>query len=217
MVEIVKTPDTWPLKRGETLSNHDWFPFHGHRFLLSAFVKRAVMEGRRADIGTAVMLWAEAMREDPAGTLPECDIELAFLARFASVSDWLAVRDGVLHGWTQVLVEDEESGELITRLGHPGFMQKVVVGMHKRKVSRDVAREAGNLSVKKTRIRKQMGLLKVEDHIIADDRAIDVLAEHFVNSGLFITKDNVRGAMVELLGYTGQVRKFPATAKRPDG
>ncbi len=206
-------PDMWPLKRGDTLSNHDWFPFHSHRFLSSRFVSMSCMKNRRGDLGTAVMLWSEAMRQDPAGTLPTCDFELANLARYATVEDWLEVKDGVLYGWVDVLVEDANLADPVKRLGHTGFMQSIVQDMHKRKAGRDAAREAGNLAVKKTRIRKKLLEMQVEPHIIADDRAIHELAEHFHHSGLYITYDNLRTAMVEVLGYGGQVRKFPGTER----
>lgn len=202
-------PDMWPLKRGDTLSNHDWFPFYGHRFLSSRFLAAAVMEKRRGDIGTAVILWSESMRQDPAGTLPDCDIELASLARFATIEDWQAVRPGVMHGWVPVLVEDDRSGDVITRLGHPSFMQGVVEEMHKRKRGRDGAREAAKVAVRKSRIRAKMREMNVQDHIIKDDRAVALLAEHFGHSDLFITPDNVRAAMVEVLGFTGEVARFP--------
>ena len=91
------------------------------------------MEGRRADVGTAVMLWTESLAEDPAGTLPDCDLELASLARFATIADWLEVKDGVLYGWERVEVEDAATGEVETRLGHPGFILGVVEEMAKRK------------------------------------------------------------------------------------
>jgi hypothetical protein len=73
---------TWPLRRGDTLSNHDRFPFHGHRFLAPKFLATCLMGKRRADVGTAVMLWSELMRQDPSGTLPERYVELASLGRF---------------------------------------------------------------------------------------------------------------------------------------
>lgn len=207
----------WPLKRGETLSNHDWFPFYGHRFLASEFVAGAIMEGRRGDVGTAVLLWSESMRQDPAGTLPTTDIALASLARFASIESWMEVKDGVMHGWVPVEVEDERSGETITRLGHPGFMQGVVEGMHKRKKSRDGAREAGRLAVRKSRIRKKMAEMQYEKHLIADDRVVSALAEYFELSELYITPDNLRGAMIEVLGYTGEVTHFPAPRRPASG
>jgi hypothetical protein len=206
-------PDMWPLRRGETLSNHDWFPFHGHRFLASSFLATAIMEKRRADVGTALMLWSESMRQDPAGTLPESDIELASLCRFSTIDEWLSVKAGVMHGWVPVLIEDERTGEITTRLGHPGFMQGVVEDMNKRKRSRDGAREAARLAVRKSRIRKKMSEIRIQEHIISDDRAISMLAEYFEQSDLYVTPDNLRAAMIEVLGYTGEVAQFPKRHK----
>lgn len=207
-------PDRWPLKRGDTLSNHDWFPFHGHQFLGSRFLSVAVMEGRRADVATAVILWAEAMRQDPGGTLPNCDIELASLARFRSVEEWQQCRTGVLYGWEPVEVEDARDGKVLIRLGHPGFMQQVVEGMIKRKHIRDGAREAARLAVKKTRIRKKMEELQIARHIINDENVVRILAEYFVETDLYITPDNLRAAMAECIGFTGDVAQFP-TRKGP--
>ena len=203
-------PDLWPLKRGETLSSHDWFPFHGHKFLSSRFLSRCVMMEERDVLGTALILWAEAMREDPAGTLPVDDIELADKARFRSVEEWKAVRDAVLYGWVPVLVEDARTGQVETRLGHPGMIEDVVQDMYKRKRGRDAAREAGRLALKKHKIRKKMAEMGVPEHIIKDDRAITLLAEHFEHSELYITADNVRAAMIEVLGYTGEVTPISA-------
>jgi len=202
-------PDMWPLQRGETLSNHDWFPFYGHRFLASGFLASAIMDGRRADVGTAIILWSESMRQDPAGTLPECDIELASLARFTTVDRWLSVKAGVMRGWLPVLVEDGRTGEVSTRLGHPRFMQGIVEEMYKRKRGRDGAREAAALAQRRSRIRKKMTDLKVADHIIGDDQAVNALSDHFKLSDLYITAENVRAAMIEVLGYTGEVAQFP--------
>lgn len=201
--------DPWPLEVGDTLSNHDWFPFYGHRFLSSKFVLSSVMNDRRADIGTAVILWAEAMRQDPGGTLPDCDLELAALARFSSVAAWAEVRETVLHGWRPVLVRDPRTGETFTRLGHIGFMQGVVEEMQSRKRARDGAREAGRLAVKKSRIRKKLGDMRLPDYLIKDDAAIEALADHFDKSDQYITPDNLRGALVAVLGWQGQVAPFP--------
>ncbi|RBW58426.1 hypothetical protein DS909_06670 [Phaeobacter gallaeciensis] len=198
-------PDRWPLRVGETLSSHDWFPFYGHKFLSSSFLRRAVKQDRREDVGTALILWAEAMREDPAGTLPTNDIDLADIARFATVEEWLAVKENVLHGWVPVLVEDGRSGGTIERLGHSALIEEIVQDMYKRKRGRDAARDAGRHALKKHKIRKKMTEMGVEAHIIENDRAILALAEHFEHSELYITPDNVRAAMAEVLEYTGQV------------
>lgn len=203
-------PDMWPLKRGDTLSNHDWFPFYGHRFLSSGFLAKAVMEGRRADVGTALVLWSEAMRQDPAGTLPNDDLELASLARFSSVEDWMAVRAGVMHGWVPVLVEDDRSAEQGVRLGHAGFLQQVVEQMHRRKQGRDGAREASRLAVRKSRIRKKLLEMRIPDHVATSDQVILGLAEYFEQSDLYVTPDNLRAALSELFGYSGDVTPFNA-------
>lgn len=213
-MDMERAPDVWPLRRGDTLSNHDWFPMYGHRFLGSAFVRKAVMQGRRGDIGTAIILWTEAMREDPAGTLPTDDEELASLARFSTVEEWLEVKEGVLHGWETVLVEDDRAEEPVRRLGHPGFMLGVVEEMHKRKISRDAGREARNLAVKRSRIKTKMMELQVAEHIYSNPQILLAMAEFFEQSDLHITHDNVRTAMVEVIGYSGDVARFPVPARR---
>jgi hypothetical protein len=177
--------------------------------LASKFLAVSLMEGRRGDVGTAVMLWSEAMRQDPAGTLPCDDIELASLARFATVADWLDVKEGVMSGWVPVSVEDDRTGEITKRLGHPSFLQSVVEDMFKRKRGRDGAREAARLAVKKSRIRKKLAEMKIPDHMISNDQVVHMLAEHFEHSDLYVTPDNLRSALVEVVGYTGEVAQFP--------
>lgn len=211
--KATSAPDLWPLQRGETLSSHDWFPFYGHRFLSSRFLRKSVMKDARADIGTALILWVGSMNEDPAGTLPQDDIELADMAKFRSIEQWQAVRDSVLHGWVPVLVKDARTGETETRLGHPGMIEEIVQEMYKRKRGRDAARDASHLSLNKHKIRNKMKELGVPDHVIADNRAVTILAEHFKHSDLYITPQNVRTAMVEVLGYMGEVT--PISAGRP--
>lgn len=203
--------DRWPLMRGDTLSNHDWFPVYFHRLLSSSFVMTAVMTDRRGDIGTAIILWCEAMRQDPAGTLPMDDMQLAGLAKFASVEAWQAVRDGALHGWVPVLVEDGASGETEVRLGNPRFLQGVVEEMHRRKVGRNGSRVAAAQGVRKSRIKAKMVEMKVPKHMTEDDRVLGSLVAYFEQSNLYITAENVLAAMVTVLGYTGQVVRFPGS------
>jgi len=217
MIEITDDYIIWPLKRGETLSNHDWWPFYGHSFLGSDFLGRAVMEGRRGDIGTALILWSEAMRQDPAGTLPQSDISLAMLARFSSVDDWRRVRENVLHGWVVVHVEDDRATEPVPRLGNPGLMMEIVMNMNKRRKGRDGARAAAAVSVRKSRIRKKMEDLKVAKSIRDNPDILQRLAEYFEHSDLYITHDNVRRAMADVIGYSGDVAQFPTRNKGSPG
>ncbi|KAB6714316.1 hypothetical protein [Roseobacter sp. TSBP12] len=204
----------WPLRVGETLSNHDWWPFYGHKFLGSKFLSTALMEKQREVIGTALILWSEAMRQDPGGTLPSSDIELASLARYSSLDDWCVVKGRVMHGWVTVHVEDMVTGRMEERLGHPGLIQGIVEEMYKRKRGRDGAREAAKLAVKKSRIKAKLAEMKVGEAIISNPQAITALAEYFEHSDLYITSDNVKAAMVEVLGYSGEIAKFPRSGGR---
>lgn len=210
-MDFERSPDPWPLERGQTLSNHEWWPFHGHRFLASAFMAEAVLQGRRADLGTALILWAEAMRQDPAGTLPDDDLQLAALARFPSVEAWQEARPGVMHGWVPVLVTDGRTGEVTTRLGH-SMLEVVAKDMHKRKRGRDEARKAGARSQRKGRIRKKMMEIGVSEELVAQDRVVAVLVDYFeATPDLFINAENVRNAMISEIGWTGQIAQFPGS------
>ena len=157
---MTDSPDLWlwPLQYGDTLSNHDWFEFHLHRFLTSRLVSHTIRAGRREDIATAVILWAECIRQDPAGTLPDDDVELAALARFATDLDaWRLARKWALHGWRPVVIgeaADAGRGEE-PRLGHP-FMAPIIARMHRRASSRAQGRDAARLAVNRSRVKKKL-------------------------------------------------------------
>ncbi|WP_298491569.1 hypothetical protein [uncultured Maritimibacter sp.] len=204
-----RQPDTWALERGDTLSNHDWFPLHGHRLLSSAFVAKCVMLDRREDLGTALILWAEAMRQDPAGTLPCEPIQLAALARFHSLEAWEAVADNVLHGFELVHVKDPRTGELVPRMGH-ALLGEIATEMHKRKTGRDAAREQARGQKRKDRIKAKMKEAGIEAGMIENPRVIGELLRFFdASPDLYITADHVVMAMRETMGFTGTVSHFP--------
>nr|WP_319250490.1 hypothetical protein [uncultured Celeribacter sp.] len=136
-------------------------------------------------------------------------MELAGLARFSSVEEWRAVKDSVLSGWVPVEVEDDVAGKMVTRLGHPGFMQGIVADMYKRKKGRDGAREAARVAVKKSRLKAKLEEMKGFENIIASPQAIMQLVEYFEHSDLFMTQDNIRSALHEVLGYRADVARFP--------
>lgn len=197
--------DWWyPLRYGDTLSNHDWVPLYINRLLTSRFVRMSVAEGRREDIGTALLLWSASFREDPAGTLPDDDMELADIAKYGGdLSGWKAARAGALYGWTEVHIEGAEPGSG-RRLGHP-LIAEVAFDMHKRKRGRDHAREAGRMAQMRARVRKKMAELRLPKHIRESSQVVDQAASYLNNAGLFITAENVRLALAETIGLTGEV------------
>lgn len=207
--------ETWPLEKGQTLSSMDWFQFHHHRFLASELVAEATMNDQRAAAFTATLLWSEAMRQDPAGTLPVSDLALASLARFGSVADWLHQKDMALHGWHPVLVEVPETGATIERLGHPMIRERVHE-MWDRKRRARAQQEARQLSVRKSRIRKRLKAQRVPEWLIGDEAAVTELARHFAEGDLFINDENLTAALDSVLGYVGgntKVVKFPEDGK----
>lgn len=204
--EQTTTSESWwyPLKYGDTLSNHDWVPLYLNRLLTSRFVAYAVADGRRADIGTALILWTESFKQDPAGTLPDDDVELAQIARFGSdVGAWRAARAGALYGWMPTEIENSETGSS-ARLGHLTIAD-IAWDMHKRKRGRDGAREAGRMAQLRSRVRKKLTGMRVAKHIVESQQVIGEVASYLDQAGLYCTDDNVKIALSERIGLTADV------------
>lgn len=190
----------YPLRRGDTLSNHDWIPLHLNRLLTSDFVAYACAENRRGDIGTALILWSESFKQDPAGTLPDDDVQLAQIARFgADVASWRDVRAGALHGWRPTIVEGFENGAEMPRLGHP-LIASIAHDMHKRKCGRDQAREAGRMATVRNRVKKKLAVLGFRKAVAESDQVVATVAAWLDQNGLYVTDDNVRAAMETAVG-----------------
>lgn len=108
----------YPLRQGERLTGPAVLPIFTDRLLSSRFLAYTLAENRRGAAFTGLILWAEAMRQDPAGTLPDDDVQLACLARLP-LSEWHAARDWALYGWRQCHVIGAGRSAADRRLGHP--------------------------------------------------------------------------------------------------
>ncbi len=190
--------DVWlyPLQKGEKLVTNDWIEWHFHSFLDSAFIAQMLFQDRRDVIATAVILWSASYRQDPAGTLPDDDIQLANLSGFGiDIARWQAMRDLVLWGWSPCLVEDPEVGEPIRdRLGHRKLIASIASKSAKRRDGRKAAREAGNLAMLKSRIRghlEKMGRKKFAEN--AD--IVAQITNFLTRSVLYCTAENVAAAL----------------------
>lgn len=209
MTEEVYSETWWyPLQYGETLSNHDWIPLYINRLLTSDFVAYACAEGRRGDIGTALILWAESFKQDPAGTLPDDDVQLAQIARFgADVAAWRLVRAGALHGWEACLVDG--APRRVGRLGHP-VIASIAGDMMRRKRGRDASREAGRLASLRHRVKAKIKGLGYRKAHFESDQVVTVVAAFLDDNGLYATDENVRLAMDTAAG-------IPRTVDMLDG
>ncbi|OLS43077.1 DUF1376 domain-containing protein [Rhodovulum sulfidophilum] len=197
-VEVLSDDWWYPLHWGDTLSNHDWVPLYVNRLLTSDFVAYACAEDRRGDIGTALILWAEAFKQDPAGTLPDDDVLLAQIARFGSdIEGWRRVRTGALHGWRPVHVENSEGRG--ARLGHP-VIAKIAVDMYQRKRGRDESRERSRLASMRSRVRERIKRLGYRKPHYESAQVIGVVTDWLSEAGLVVNDDNVRAAMSEAAG-----------------
>ncbi|MEA5162036.1 DUF1376 domain-containing protein [Cereibacter johrii] len=191
--EIVGDFWEYPLAFGDTLSSHEWVPLHINRLLTSRFVARALAENRRADIGTALLLWCEAFRQDPAGTLPDDDLELARLAGYgADLESWRAAREGALYGWRETHISNQEEAPGNRRLGHV-MIAGIARDMHRRKRGRDQARTEGSKAVARTRVKKKLIEIKCSRAAESPDVVI-AIADWLGERDLYITTDNVRAA-----------------------
>lgn len=187
----------YPLRMGDRLATNEWAELRFHDLLGSRFLALCLHDDRRDIIGTALILWAECYRLDPAGTLPADDIELAQLARYGSdVSAWLQVKARVLHGWGLYLVEDAAEGT--RRLGHP-MIADIAYRSFSRKAGRTKAREEAALSLARHKVKtklRAMGMSRMAEAAPLVDR----MARWLMDAGLYITETNVREAAEVITG-----------------
>jgi len=200
MTDTSQGYDPWlyPLHWGDTLANHEWMPLYLNRLLESKFVSYACAKGQRAEAFTAMLLWCESMKQNPAGTLPDDDIDLARMAGFGpDVDGWLAVREGALYGWRHVIITDAPPNAE-ARFGHE-TIAGIVFDMHKRKRGRDQARDAAKVAVQKSRVRKKLRELHMNRQA-ESDFVVDAASRWLRDNDLYITDDNVRAAVEAAAG-----------------
>lgn len=190
--------DYWayPLRWGETVADQDWTPLYFHRLLGSDFVAECCAGGQagRALLGTALLLWCEAMKQDPGGTLPDNDIALARMAGFGpDLAAWKEVRGEVLHGWVPCHVDGAEERPQ-NRLGHRTVAENALFAWN-RKDGRRKGRDAARLSQVKWKVRKQMAELKKPQRLIEDDMLVTRVAEWLIRAGLQVSRENVASGL----------------------
>ncbi|MCU0909810.1 MAG: hypothetical protein MUE98_00255 [Rhodobacteraceae bacterium] len=117
-------PD-YPLPKGLRLAGHYYLGFEFNAYLNSRFRLRADAMSR----AVALDLWCHAQNQDPIGTLPDDDEQLAKLTGM-SVERWRELRGaefGPLFKWERCRASD---GEI--RLMHPKVLGKIEEAMDSR-------------------------------------------------------------------------------------
>lgn len=195
-----QTSEFWayPLRHGDRLPGYEWMPLYTERLLSSRFVSTAIFAGRREDIGTALLLWSASMKQDPAGTLPDDDIELAQFARFgADVDAWREARAVALYGWRPVHIDDAPEGAA-PRLGHP-MIAEIARDQFTRRRGRERGREVAAFAMMKSRVRTK--LREIHHAKVAENEfAVEQIAGWLRDNDLYVTAENVRVAMDDVIG-----------------
>lgn len=199
MTEVAAEFWVYPLRHGDVLPNFDWMPLYGERLRNSGLVARALRDGRREDIATAVLLWAASMKQNPAGSLPDDDVELAHLSGFGvDVEGWRKARSCLaLYGWRPVEVEDAPAGAC-QRLGHV-ILAEIAKDQYDRKRGRERGREHAAFATMKSRVRSKLREIK-QARVAENDHAVDQIAQWLRGNDLYVTNENVRVAMDDVLG-----------------
>jgi hypothetical protein len=187
--------DEYPIQIGARMRG-DWFPFYIDRFLGS----RLVSTTDRDAAFVSIVLLAEAMRQDPAGTLPDDDAELAHLAGFGrDIDGWLDVRSrGALRKWTPVLCRGAESGEIEQiRLGHPVIAQVALEALKRINGQADRSRIASERALA-SRMRRLMREAGAHAGLTGRADFVDALIADLRRRGVRWNASNVLEAMQRL-------------------
>lgn len=179
----------YPLRFGDTLSSNEWVELHFHNLLSSRFVALCLHSDRRDIIGTALLLWSECYRQDPAGTLPTDDIELAQLARYGTdIAAWQADKELALYGWGRCQVDGDD--ELIERLSHRTITD-IATRSFRRKAGRARSRNAGYEAVIRSRVKKML-VKSGHSRMSEAGEVVSQIAKWLIEAGLHVTENNVR-------------------------
>lgn len=190
---MVDDGEPYPIPLGRRLPG-DWFPLKYDALLGSRFA--ATVDPAAGFV--AIMLWAESARQDPAGTLPTDEQELAFLARQGrDLRAWRKfVAGGALYGWAERIcigVGDRE-GESVVRLAHPRLTAIIVESlrlMDKRREASAKGSERALLS----RLRHVMRRAGAHAGLTEDEDFVEALQKELRAQGRRWTPANVSQAM----------------------
>ncbi|WP_118136404.1 DUF1376 domain-containing protein [Oceanicella sp. SM1341] len=192
----------------------DWVPNHFRRFLNSRFVATVDYAAGFA----AVILWSAACDQDPVGTLPEDDVELARLAGFGrDIAAWERLREGALYGWRPCAVDQD--GTLIRRLAHQTVTEVVVEAMSRMEKSRQKS-EAGAERALLSRLRARMREAGASARLTEREDFVTAVLTQLRGGNLRWNSANVRAAMEDVqmrLDLGGGVADMPRAVGRGGG
>lgn len=190
---MVDDGEPYPIPLGRRLPG-DWFPLKYDALLGSRFA--ATVDPAAGFVG--IMLWAESARQDPAGTLPTDERELAFLARQGrDLKGWRKlVEGGALYGWAPRLCVgvDDREGEQVVRLAHPRLTEVIEWSLRAMDRRRE-ASERGSQRALLSRLRSVMRQAGAHAGLTEDESFVEALQLELRSQGRRWTPANVAQAM----------------------
>lgn len=187
----------YPLRHGDKLSG-EWVEWRIRDLTRSRWRTEAVAN---PEVGLfAILLIAEAYQQDPGGTLPDDDADLAQLAGLGlGVARWRRLREaGALRGWEPCLVlAPDDDGPMRRRLAHRVVTEVAMKCWGYQKTSREGAAE-GARRKQMSRVRLQLKGTGLRSELVKSDRYVGALLERLTAAGKRITRENVEAELVAM-------------------
>lgn len=140
-----------------TMAGNDWFPLHFDRLRKSKWWRRATDLARARNI----MMWGEAYKQVPAGSLPDDDDDLAEAAGFGmDIDAFIAAKAEIMAPW--VLCEDG-------RWYHPTVCEVVLEAWERKSEQRKAAAAKKAAQRAKTR-----GQAPIETHVPTESADVPI-------------------------------------------
>lgn len=190
----------YPLRVGDTLAGHEWIELRHQRLLGSRW--RTVMTATPEAGFFGFLLWLEALRQDPAGSLPDDDDELAMLAGLGrDVDRWRDLRTGqpgrgALYGWHPCLAERPD-GTSERRLMHRTVAEIAVEAFARVEKWRARSQDATRRK-QISRVKERMRLTPLRASAARSDQVAGAVLDWLAGRRMAITAENVRSAVEEI-------------------
>lgn len=158
----------YPIGRADRLDGHSFVKWQTARWLSSRTWKLASWEVQ----GMARALFDLCQNENPIGTLPDDDEELAQMLRTTPlrVRELRAMDLGPLRNWSRCLCDG------VVRLAHPVVTETILDALERRALAQ-LSKEQKAVAVRLDRLRKAMLAQMVSKEVVADDVLINRLDE----------------------------------------
>lgn len=186
----------YPLLLGQDVSNLEFHPAYHHRAMGSPLWSTSTGDEFKA---TVALVYASIATQDPGGTLPMAEAELAHHALCGlDMGLWQRVRSFALRGWEPVQILNADGAAVSVRYAH-AEVEAIAVGMWQLKVTAKAKAASRRVSQQCARVRDQLRRLG-QEHVAESEATVDRIRDWLDERDLIISRENVRDAAWRLEG-----------------